>query len=121
MWAQFANTCVGIWLMAAPAVLQYGEPARSHDQIAGPVVATFACVAIWEATRMARWVNLPIGVWMLAAPWVLSYGVTDATVNSMVTGVLIAALSLPRGKLKHRFDGGWSMVWKGVGLRRPDL
>lgn len=113
MWAQAINTLLGIWLMAAPALLAYGGVAADHDHIVGPVVATFACVAIWEATRAVRWANLPIGLWMLAAPWVLNFP-APATTNALLSGLLIAALSIPRGRFTHRFGGGWSSLWRAT-------
>ena len=112
MWARIINMLLGIWLMASPAVLGYGEPARSHDRIVGPVLAACACVAIWEVTRSLRWVNLPAGLWLLAAPWVLSYGAADATANSMIVGGIVALLALHHGKTTHRFGGGWSVLWR---------
>jgi hypothetical protein len=35
MWAQVANAFLGIWLMAAPTVLEYDGAARINDLIAG--------------------------------------------------------------------------------------
>jgi hypothetical protein len=111
MWAQLINVAIGIWLMAAPDVLGYGGIAADHDRIVGPLVATFACVACWEATRPLRWVNLPVGAWMLLAPWLLGFPST-ATIDTMLCGIAVACLSLVRGKLKHRFDGGWAALWR---------
>ncbi len=113
MWAHFINAALGIWLMAAPAVLGYAAPAQTNDRIIGPVIATFAIVAWWEATRPAgRW-NLPLGIWLLLAPWVLGYGGTTAIVHSLVVGALVAGLSLVRGQYRpEKFGGGWSALWQ---------
>lgn len=46
MWPRLANVAVGIWLMAAPAVLAYGDKAAINDRIVGPVAITFATTAI---------------------------------------------------------------------------
>lgn len=112
MWARLLNAALGIWLMAAPAVLGYGGPAANVDRIVGPVAASFAIIAIWEATRPVRHVNLLLGAWLLLAPWVLGYP-TTATVNSLVVGAALIALSRVRGKVEDRFGGGWSRVWNG--------
>ncbi len=111
MWAQIINAALGIWLMAAPAVLGYGAPASDNDWIFGPVIATFAIIAWWEATRpVARW-NLPLGLWLLLAPWVLGYAATAAIVNSMVVGLLVAVPSTRTGQVKKSYGGGWSVLW----------
>lgn len=107
MWARFINVAIGIWLMAAPAVLGYGGTAAAHhDRIVGPVLASLACIAIWEVTGPLRWLNLLIGGWLLLAPWVLGLPY-DATINSSFAGLVVVCLSLVRGSLTHRFGGGW--------------
>lgn len=112
MWPRLLNTALGLWLMAAPAVLGYGGPAQVNDRIAGPLAVSCAVVAIWGATRALRRGNLAIGGWLLLAPWVLGYGATAPTVNSLAVGVLLIAFSLVKGTLEHRFDGGWTMLWR---------
>ena len=106
MIARLVNTLVGIWLMAAPAMLGYGAPAATSDRIAGPLAATCAIVAMWEATRPVRRVNLLAGLWLVLAPWLLGYDATAATVNSTACGLVLAALSLVRGRVEGRYGGG---------------
>ena len=102
---------LGIWLMAAPAVIGYGEPLATSDRIFGPVIATFAVVAWWEATRsVGKW-NAPLGLWVLVAPWVLGADGTWAVVNGMAAGALVMALSLVKGKVEKTYGGGWSSLW----------
>lgn len=110
MWARIANALLGIWLMAAPAVLGYGPPASTSDRIVGPIAAAMAVIALWQVTRPLRWVNLALGLWLLAAPWLLGYGVA-ATANSTVVGLLMASLALIRGSVDQRIGGGWSALW----------
>jgi hypothetical protein len=111
MWAQTINMVIGLWLMAAPAVLGYGRPMSTSDHIVGPLVATFACIALWEATRPSRWVNLPLGLWIALAPWPLG-APAIGIVNGFVCGMAIAALSCVRGATKHEFGGGWAVLWR---------
>ena len=117
MWARILNVAAGIWLMAAPAVLRYqGTLAADHDRVAGPVLARFACIAIWEITRPLRRVNTMIGAWLLAAPWVLGFP-PAAAANSMAVGAVVVGLSLVRGKTTHDFAGGWTSVLPGLRMR----
>jgi hypothetical protein len=115
MWPQLVNTALGIWLMAAPAVLGYGRPASTNDHIIGPLVATFACIAIWEATRSVRWINLPLGLWLIAAPLLLGHP-PDGAVNSVVCGIAIAILSSVGGAIQQRFAGGWSALGRDTAV-----
>jgi hypothetical protein len=111
MFPQIINTALGIWLMAAPAVLQYGRPASTNDHIVGPLVATFACIAIWEATRPVRWLNLPLGLWLMIAPLALGHP-PAGMLNSVLCGIAIAALSCVGSDVTQRFGGGWSALWR---------
>jgi hypothetical protein len=119
MWARILNAALGIWLMAAPAVLGYSAPAETNDRILGPVIATFAIVAISGATRPVRRVNTVAGGWLLLAPWVLGYGAGAATVNDMLVGAVVVGASLVKGKVTDRFGGGWSALWRSGELHRP--
>jgi hypothetical protein len=112
VWAQLACTALGVWLMAAPQVLGYHGAARTNDHVVGPLVATFACVAAWEATRSVRWVNLPLGAWLVLAPWVLGGGWFEAA-HGTAAGLAVAALALARGETRQKLGGGWSAVWNG--------
>ena len=112
MWAQAVNAALGVWLLAAPAVLGYGGPARTNDRIVGPLAAGLAVIAIWEVTRPVGRANLALGLWLLAAPWLLGYPAV-ATVNSIVVGLALGALALAPGSYRPgRFGGGWSALWR---------
>jgi hypothetical protein len=114
MWAQIINMVLGVWVTAAPAVLGYGRPASMSDHIVGPLVATFACIAIWEVVRPVRWLNVPLGLWLVAAPWLLDHP-PSGQLNSMLTGTAIAALSCFGRTIQQRFGGGWSVLWRKSG------
>lgn len=108
---QIINMCLGLWLMASPGILGYGPPVSTSDYIIGPLVATFACIAIWEATRPLRWVNLPFGIWAAVAPFVLG-GPSAAILNGIIFGALITLIATRGGAIEQRFGGGWSMLWR---------
>lgn len=109
MWAQVVNVLVGLWLMAAPAVLGYHGLARTSDRIVGPIAATIATIAISEATRPVRWANVACGAWLLLVPWVAGAG-TAAAVNSLAVGVVLIACAAVRGRRRQRLGGGWRAV-----------
>ena len=112
MWPRALNTIIGLWLMAAPAVLGYAGTAATVDRILGPLAASFAITAFAEATRPVRHANLLIGALLVLAPLPLGYP-TIAAVNSIVCGIAMMALSRVRGSIKSRFGGGWSKIWTG--------
>ena len=111
MWPQLFNTALGIWLMAAPAVLEYGRPASTNDHIIGPLIATFACIAIWESSRSVRWVNLPLGLWLIAAPLDTGSSTSGSNQQRPVRHSDCDSV-LSGGAIQQRFAGGWSALWR---------
>ncbi|MEX2584345.1 MAG: hypothetical protein WD766_13835 [Gemmatimonadota bacterium] len=110
-WARLLNAGLGVWLMAAPAVLGYGAPASTSDRLVGPIAASFAIIAIWEATRAVRRVNSAAGVWLVIAPFLLGFGRT-AMINSMLVGISMLILSRVRGEVSGSYGGGWRALWR---------
>lgn len=111
MWAQIINVVLGIWLMASPAIFGLEGTSADNAHIVGPVVASFALISWWEATRVVRLYNIPLGLWLLLAPWVLGYTESAAIINDMAIGLLVTGLSLVKGKIDNSFGGGWRAVW----------
>ncbi|WP_447978270.1 SPW repeat protein [Candidatus Nitrospira bockiana] len=112
---QLVNAALGVWLMAAPDVLGYGGPARTIDQVLGPMIASMAIISTSEVMRPLRWANVPVGVWLILSPWLLAYP-AEARWNSLLVGVLVAAFAAMRGAVRARFGGGWRVLWE---RRRP--
>ena len=105
---QMIVVLLGVWLMAAPAVLGHvGTTAGSSDRVVGPAIAAIAFVAASEITRPIRWVNLLGALWLIVGPWLLDFP-TAAAINDLIVGVAVAALA-PLGKADttSRFGGGW--------------
>jgi hypothetical protein len=101
---------LGIWLMASPELLKYEGTAGHLDHILGPLVATFACVAIWETTRGLRWLNVPLGLALIAAPWLFGYDWLPLA-NSSVCGGAIALISALPTRVHESYGGGWTALF----------
>lgn len=118
MIARMVTLVAGVWLMFAPAVLGYGDPAAANDRIFGPIAASVAFVAIFEVVRALRWLTLPVGVWLIIAPFFLGYNDIAAVVSSVVAGVVIAATAPLGGEIRQAYGGGWRTLLPGE--RVPD-
>jgi len=110
MWAQIINALLGVWLMAAPAVLHYAGAASINDRILGPLAVSCAIIAISEVTRPVRWVNLGLGLWLLTAPWVFG-AEWFVVLHSTIIGLLLALFASVRGRGREQFGGGWAVLW----------
>jgi SPW repeat len=117
MWARLGSMAIGIWLMAAPAALGYGDPARTINRILGPLAASAAIVALSEVTREVRWLEAAVGLVLLVSPWLLGYPVTPA-VHSLAAGGFLIGLGATRGSVSQRFGGGWSSLLRRERLAR---
>jgi|SRR4051812_47139353 hypothetical protein len=119
MWAQILNTIMGIWLMAAPHVLTYSGVAADNDHIVGPIVASFAVIALSGCTRSTANFNAPLGVWLLLAPWILGYETPNAILSDSVSGLVITFLSTIKRSITQSYGGGWSTLWKSAAEPNP--
>lgn len=112
MWAQTINTLIGIALMALPTIFGYNGFAADNDHIMGPLVASFAIIAMSGCTRMVAFCNIPLGIWLVLAPWILGY---DDALNFYIdigSGIAITLLAFIRRDTSNQYGGGWSVVWK---------
>jgi uncharacterized membrane protein len=106
-WTLLLSTVLGVWLMAAPAVLGVTSGAADSDHLAGALVVTWAVIAFGQVARPARLLNVPMGLWIALAPWVLS-GATDVSRwADLAVGALLVALSIRRGRIDEQF-GSWN-------------
>jgi hypothetical protein len=118
--ARLVAVIAGLWLMFAPAVLDYGDPAQSNDRIFGPIAAAASFVALWEIARALRWATLPIGIWLIVSPWVLGYDTGAATTSTIGVGIVLTVTTFFGAEVSSRFDGGWMTVMPGRGRWRAD-
>lgn len=110
MLLRLITVIAGVWLIFAPAVLGYDDPAAANDRLVGPAVAGSAFVAIWGVLRPVRWLAAPFGLWLLVAPFVLAYGAAP-TISSVVTGLVVLVTTPPGREDPAQFGGGWRSLW----------
>jgi hypothetical protein len=109
MWRQCVVALLGLWLMLAPAVLGYGAPLATSDRIVGPLIASAALVAAWEATRAVRWANVALAVWVFVSPVVL--GRAEGALHHLVVALAVGILSVAWSRSRHSFGGGWTPLF----------
>lgn len=120
MWAQVIVIISGVWLMVAPEVFGFDKSISDNAHIVGPLIATFAIVALSECTRNVRFFNLPLTAWLILAPWILQYNNSTAVINDYAVALLVAGLSFVKPKRKNRYGGGWPAVWQSDTLHERE-
>lgn len=105
-WTLLASAALGVWLMAAPAVLDSSGAAADSDRIAGALTLTIAVVAMAEVVRAGRFLNVLTGLWIAVSPWMLQGSAATGRWKDLAVGLLLVALSLPRGAIREHY-GAW--------------
>lgn len=108
-WTLVVVVGLGLWLMAAPAVLGTGGAAADSDHLVGGLVITIAAIAFAEPTRAARYANAVAGAWLLVAPWVLGGMTGPARVSNVAVGVVLILTSRYKGRIHDRY-GAWDRL-----------
>jgi nucleoside-diphosphate-sugar epimerase/uncharacterized membrane protein len=105
-WSLLVSTVLGVWLMFTRLVFGTSGQMANSDHLVGALVVTFSVMAMAEVGRPVRFINVAFGLWLLGAPWLLD-GVASNTAlwNSMLTGIVLIALALPRGTIKNAYAG----------------
>jgi hypothetical protein len=102
---------LGVWLMAAPAVFQTQGIAADINYVLGAVVWVVAIIALAEVARAARFVNILAAIALIVLPWLLMVedGTMASSLNNLVVGALVIALSILPGKVKNVY-GSWNRL-----------
>lgn len=96
MGASGMNVVVGVWLMLSPLLLGYrAEGAFWNGLLTGALITVVALLRVSRGVRdtWLSWINLALGVWVFAHGLILA-SATAASVNEMVTGVLVVMLAI---------------------------
>jgi hypothetical protein len=98
------STLIGVWLMLTRLVFDSTGSMANSDHLVGALVVTFSIIALAEVARPVRFINIAFGAWLVAAPWFLTgVGSTAATMNSLISGILLVLLALPKGKINNTY------------------
>jgi SPW repeat len=114
--ARLCTVALGMWLMAAPAVLDLGAAETASMHVAGPPVVALAVAACAPALDALRWLLIPLAGWLIISPWFL-----DGSTAAVTVSVIVGALVPPFARIGHGDAGGRGGGWRAVGplLRRP--
>jgi nucleoside-diphosphate-sugar epimerase len=106
-WRLLASCGLGAWLMFSRVTFGTAGVIANNDHVIGALIITVAVCAMAEVARPFRLINAMLGLWLLVAPWVLTGATAAAAVNGILSGLLLVALSLPRGARSAEHYGTW--------------
>src|SRR5882757_11094633 len=91
-WQDVASLLLGVWLVLSPFALDFAGAAVWITIMLGLCVILFAIEGFVIPSYLEEWGEILLGLALLAAPWTIGYEPTLATVNSMVSGILVILL-----------------------------
>ena len=106
-WPLVALTGLGGLLMFSRLLLGNQASMANSDHVVGALVITVAIIATAEVARLLRFVNVPLGGWLVLAPWLLEGASPVGKAASVVLGLAIIGLSLPRGRRSDEHYASW--------------
>ena len=107
--ALLASCAIGVWLTFTRLTFGSSSTMANSDHMVGLLLVTFSIIAFAEVARSVRFLNVPAGLWLIIAPWLINgSGSTLASWSSVIAGLLIIGLAIPRGSIKNSY-GGWNV------------
>ena len=112
-WTLTVSTILGIWLMFAPGV--FGVPIKAMaadiNHMGGALIVVVAVICMGEIVRIGRYLNVLLGLAVAIWPWFVQDSTLALNISSAVTGLIVAALSIPRGPKTETY-GLWDKYVK---------
>lgn len=101
-WNLYLTIPIGVWVMAAPAVMNFPKHIADNYHLVGALIVAFAIIAMSEVARVLRFINALFGVWIIISPWV--FGATENSIiwMSVITGLVLIGLSFPKGIIEDK-------------------
>lgn len=106
-WTLLASMAIGAVLMFTRLLFGSQGAVANSDHVVGALAITVAIIATAEVARPLRFVNVLLGAWLMIAPWALQGASGLGTAASIVLGLVLAALSLPRGRRSSEHYASW--------------
>lgn len=111
MWTQIMNILIGLWIMISPVIFYANKIGANNQHISGPLIITFAVIALWEINQNIRWINVLTGSWLIVSPLLIHFD-NRLMWSNIVAGVLVIIFSIIKRKKKANYGGGWKSLFR---------
>jgi len=101
-WNLALTVLLGAWLMLSRLALGAGGDLAHAHHLVGSLAITVAVIACAEVARPVRWLGVPLGLGLVIASFTYADG-GWVLAASAACGVALAALAVPRGRLRNRY------------------
>ncbi|QSW98630.1 vitamin K epoxide reductase family protein [Haloterrigena alkaliphila] len=123
-WVQYAVISLGLWLVASPPTLGYGNALMTWSTVAtGLVLIALAGLTIYRESGYANYANGFVGLWLLFSPIVFWAPTAAAYANNSLVGVMVITFTVLI-VMRSEMDGptvppGWSYNPSTAAQRAP--
>lgn len=113
IWPQYAVISLGLWLLASPPTLGYGNASMTWSTVlTGLVLIALAGITIYRKSGYANYANGFVGLWLVFSPIALWAPTAAAYANNTLVGVMVITFSI-LVVMRSEMDGptvppGWS-------------
>ena len=107
-WTLVLSAVIGVVLIVLPTSFGVAMKASLADinHLCGSLIVVVAVISMGEVVRVGRYLNGLLGLAVAIMPWIMADGETTLKIIDTAAGVVVAALSLPRGVKKEQY-GLW--------------
>ncbi|MEJ7930179.1 NAD-dependent epimerase/dehydratase family protein [Ramlibacter sp. AN1015] len=106
-WTLAVVVVLGAVLMFTRVLFGNEGAMANSDHVVGALVITVSIIATAEVARALRFVNVLLGGWLLLSPWLMDGASGSGTLASVVLGLAVIGLSLPRGRRSQEHYASW--------------
>jgi SPW repeat len=110
-WQDAASLVVGAWLVVSPFALGLTGAAVWLTIALGLAVMLFAVEAFVIPSYLEEWGEMLLGLALVLAPWTVGYEQAAATVNSVLSGILVILLAGWELLTDREFITWWHDRW----------
>jgi len=110
-WQDPVNLILGLWLISSPWILRYQSETYALWSAVGlgVLVAASAIATLFRVKAWEEWANVVLGLAAIASPWILRFSESVvATSNTVIIGIVVAALALWALATDKDIGGWWS-------------
>ena len=108
-WTLIVAAILGVAIVAWPdnTGVAIQAPIANVNHLCGALIVVVSVICMGEVVRAGRYINILPALGLIVAPWFISDADTSIKIVDAIAGVVIAALSVPRGKIKEQY-GLWN-------------
>ena len=110
-WQDAGSLLLGVWLILSPFALGFAGAEVWITIALGLCVILFAVEGFVIPSYLEEWGEVLLGLALVVAPWTVGYESVSATVNSMVSGILVILFAAWELMTDRDFATWWHDRW----------